>query len=145
MLHRAVFVAGAALAAMPGLLGGTGQACHPPPMIVARPNRREIAFLKGTQPLLDLEWWAVEALRCRFRTARWQAAIEERIAHESADAAKLLWPGDGKRQEQALSIFTAAQAEARREAEFASRLQCAALLATGKLGELDHIAKAGGW
>lgn len=145
MLCRSFFVAGAMMAAIPRVTSSTGRPCRPVPIVVIHSERREIEFFKGTQPLLDLEWWAAEAVRCHFRTARWQTAIDERITHLSADAARHLWPDDSARQKEILSLFTTAQAKFRHQAEIASRMQCSALQSSGKLEELDQVAKCGGW
>jgi hypothetical protein len=115
-----------------------------PPILVVS-HRRATTFLTETAPLLDMEWWAVVAVRCHFRSTRWQSLVEQQIAYDAADAARTLWPNNSGRQGTELSMFTDTQIVTRLKAASAPVQQCADLISTSRLDELDRMAKAAGW
>ncbi len=141
MSVRALLLAGAFALSLPGPMIRPGRL---PPILVVS-HRRATTFLTETAPLLDMEWWAVVAVRCHFRSTRWQSLVEQQIAYDAADAARTLWPEDSGRQGAELSIFTDTQTVTRLKAASTRGTQCAALVSTSRLDELDRMAKAAGW
>ncbi|WP_083818683.1 hypothetical protein [Acidiphilium sp. PM] len=115
------------------------------PVTTEQSSRRKSSFIVDISPLVRLEWWAVLAVRCGLRSARWLAAVEDRIAYDAADAARTTWPNNSERQGKELYEFTKIQAEARVKAEASAVAQCSELLTTAKLNELDRMATAAGW
>ncbi|ABQ31678.1 MULTISPECIES: hypothetical protein [Acidiphilium] len=142
MSVRALLVAGAFALSLPGPMIKPASRLPPIPVVS---HRRETTFLTETTPLLDMEWWAVVAVRCHLRSVRWQSLVEEQIAYDAADAARTLWPEDSGRQGTELSMFTDTQIVTRLKAASAPDTQCAALITTSRLDELDRMAKAAGW
>ena len=115
------------------------------PVTTEQSIRRKSNFIVDISPLIRLEWWAVLAVRCGLRSAKWLAAVEDRIAYDAADAARTTWPNNSERQGEELENFTKIQADTRVKAEASSAAQCSELLTTAKLDELDRMATAAGW
>ena len=115
------------------------------PVPIEQSSRRRSRFIIDISPLIRLEWWAVLAVRCGYRSANWLEAVEERIAYEAADAARTAWPNNSARQGKELEEFTKIQADARKKAEATPKTQCSVFATTDKLDELDRMAAAAGW
>ena len=115
------------------------------PVTAEQLSRPGSSFIVEISPLVRFEWWAVLAVRCDLRSAKWLAAVEDRIAYEAADAARTTWPNNSARQGEALGEFTKMQADTRMKAEASTATQCSVLLTTARLNELDRMATAAGW
>ena len=132
------------------MLLSSGAIVRPPeirfiPVTAEQLSRRGSNFIVEISPLVRFEWWAVLAVRCDLRSAKWLAAVEDRIAYEAADAARTTWRNNSARQGEALGEFTKMQAGTRMKAEASTATQCSVLLTTARLDELDRMATAAGW